>query len=1075
MILLTKVRPPQRRKDVLRRVRLLDTLHQNLHRKLTFVSAPAGYGKTTLLIDFAEDIDAQVFWYLIGPDDNDLGQFMRHVVAAFQQRIPDFGQGIEQSLAAPGSGPDPASLAAELINEIERRVTDFSLLVLDDYHLAGENEQIVDLIEHLLEHLPDQLRILMGSRSVYGIPTANLYIRDELITISAEELRFRPSELQRLVSQNYHVRLSQEQAEELAKRADGWIVAIMLAVRSMENGALPKFSGAMDQVYEFLAQEVVQRQKPELREFMLATSIFNDFDAELCNFVLERDDSERDLRALEDRNLFVTRTETNDGHNYRYHQLFSEFLRQRLEQSDPERLKALHQKAAAWFQRAEQWELAVRHKLEAGEAQTAAEWMDGIAYHFYTTGRQTQLGRWYEMLSNSPDLLRIAPHLLLYQAKAAGNQIDIETSERLLDIAEPALAERDEKEALANALTTRGMLRRYQGQYADAVRLAEEAQSLVQGNGSGSAGEKHQYFQAERLRALGNYYLGNTAEALQLLNQTVDGFRDLLGNSNGQDDQRYLFDLAQTLSDLGLFSLSAGKLLDAQKAFREALEIHTNKRHDLAAMSVARNNIAYLLHQIGDYKEAWHEYQLGLANAQASQRFRLQIGIHNGMGDLLRELDEWEDAERNYVRAIHIGEDHNLPRDLDVSYAGLAAIESSRGNFSKAMQFLREAASLNGEALTDQDYRLRQGCVYIDMQRLDLAADEFRTVLAGLSDNKKANATELLAAYYYAATQFKLGKTEDAINWLEKALRGVAVLGYDSFLVTASRHHADLLEAAHAHSASPQLKSLIKRVKDFKTGQGFLAGEESEIQAPSLHLEIRAFGSGEVRLDGELLSASDWRSTRARALFFYILDREKVRKESIGLEFWPDFSPGKVSSNFHATLWRVRQALGHKEAIQFEDDGYSLHPEISAWYDVNEFERLIEQSGQADISELGRTELLRQAVGLYSGNFLEDIYMDWVNERRDALQAHYVEALETLARRRYEAKQYSEAVDLYKKIVEADPYQDKVHLAIMQCHADAGSPSAARAHFQEYRQMLHDELNAEPIPALQAFIDQLAI
>ena len=178
MILLTKVRPPQRRKDVLRRVRLLDTLHQNLHRKLTFVSAPAGYGKTTLLIDFAEDIDAQVFWYLIGPDDNDLGQFVRHIVAAFQQRIPEFGQEIEQALAAPGSGPDAASLAAELINEIERRVTDFSLLVLDDYHLAGENEQIVDLIEHLLEHLPDQLRILMGSRSVYGIPTANLYIRD---------------------------------------------------------------------------------------------------------------------------------------------------------------------------------------------------------------------------------------------------------------------------------------------------------------------------------------------------------------------------------------------------------------------------------------------------------------------------------------------------------------------------------------------------------------------------------------------------------------------------------------------------------------------------------------------------------------------------------------------------------------------------------------------------------------------------------------------------------------------------------------------------------------------------------
>jgi ATP/maltotriose-dependent transcriptional regulator MalT/DNA-binding SARP family transcriptional activator len=1074
MILLTKVRPPQRRKDVLRRVRLLDTLHQNLHRKLTFVSAPAGYGKTTLLIDFAEDIDAQVFWYLIGPDDNDLSQFMRHVVAAFQQRIPDFGQGIEQSLAAPGAGPDSASLAAELINEIERRVTDFSLLVLDDYHLAGENQQIVDLIEHLLEHLPDQLRILMGSRSVYGIPTANLYIRDELITISAEELRFRPSELQRLVSQNYHVRLSQEQAEELATRADGWIVAIMLAVRSMENGALPKFSGAMDQVYEFLAQEVVQRQKPELREFMLATSIFTDFNAELCNFVLERDDTERDLRALEDRNLFVTRTETNDGHNYRYHQLFSEFLRQRLEQSDPERLKALNQKAAEWFRRAEQWELAVRHKLEAGEAQAAAEWMDGIAYHFYTTGRQTQLGRWYDILSDSPELLRLAPHLLLYQAKAAGNQIDIETSERLLDIAEPVLAERGEKEALANALTTRGMLRRYQGQYADAVRLAEEAQSLLRkqnGRGSGA----HQHYQAERLKALANYYLGNSEDAVQQLNKAITGLRELIEQSNNLDGQRVRYDLAQSLSDLGLFSISSGRLVDAQRAYREALEIHQSNRTDQAALALARNNMGYLYHQIGNYKEAWREYQLASQTAHATARHRVIISVANGMGAILNDLEELDEAKRHYKQAIQTGFDNELEAVLSTSFMGLADIERQRGNFNLASDHLREAASRRNQQINEPLYHILRGRNFLDMGQAQLALDEFNAVLESTTGKSRATPEECLANFFRAVALEQTGEKGPAREAMQATLKLLANLGYSNFFVVAARPSLDFIKAQQNDLDSPQLKSLIEDMELFSAGSTQLDVQPEKGLAPDLHLEVRAFGPGEVRLDGELLSASDWRSTRARALFFYILDGGKVRKEAIGLEFWPDFSPGKVSSNFHATLWRVRQALGHKEAIQFENDSYSLHPEISAWYDVNEFERLIEQSSQTDLSELGRTELLRQAVGLYSGNFLEDIYMDWVDERRDALQAHYIEALETLARRRYEAKQYSEAVDLYKKIIEADPYQDKVHLAIMQCHAAAGSPSAARAHFQDYRQMLHDELNAEPIPALQAFIDQLAI
>lgn len=209
-ILLTKVRAPQRRKDILHRVRLVDTIHQNLHRKLTYISAPAGYGKTTLLIDFANDVDAIVCWYLISPQDRDLVEFTRHIVAAFQQQIPQFGKELEEALSMPTAEHDPASLAAEIINEVERRIDDFCVLVLDDYHLAGENEVIVDFIENLLEHLPDHLRILIGSRSVYGIPTANLYIRDELITIGAEELRFRAEELQRLVRQNYHVRLFQE-------------------------------------------------------------------------------------------------------------------------------------------------------------------------------------------------------------------------------------------------------------------------------------------------------------------------------------------------------------------------------------------------------------------------------------------------------------------------------------------------------------------------------------------------------------------------------------------------------------------------------------------------------------------------------------------------------------------------------------------------------------------------------------------------------------------------------------------------------------------------------------------------
>ncbi|MEX1071293.1 MAG: hypothetical protein WEC37_01585, partial [Anaerolineales bacterium] len=504
-ILLTKVRAPQRRKDVLRRVRLVDLLHQNLHRKLTFVSAPAGYGKTTLLVDFASDVDALVCWYRIGPEDGDLVQFVHHIVAAFQQQIPEFGKALEERLTTPGSIADAATLSSELINEVEQKVQDFCVLVLDDYHLAGENQQIVDFIENLLEHLPDHLRILMGSRSVYGIPTANLYVREELITIGADELRFRAEELQKLALQNYRMRLTDEQAEEFAKRADGWIIAILLAVRTMEDGAMPKFTGAIEQVYEYLAEEVVNRQSKELRDFMLATSILGDFNEALCNYLLERKDAALFLRALEERNLFVSRTETREGNSYRYHQLFSEFLQDYFVRTQGERKQELHSRAARWHNERGEWENAIQHKLASGEKGEAATWMDNVAVEFYASGRQVLLARWVDELVRTPDKRQSAPRLLLYQAKSLVNQSQFETALALLDIAEPILEQEKDKESFANAIITRGMVYRFIGRHQEAITLAEQAQSELKPKGKTKLGS-HQWHQAERLKAVPAFY-----------------------------------------------------------------------------------------------------------------------------------------------------------------------------------------------------------------------------------------------------------------------------------------------------------------------------------------------------------------------------------------------------------------------------------------------------------------------------------------------------------------------------------------------------------------------------------------
>lgn len=1073
-IVLTKVRAPQRRKDVLRRVRLVDTLHQNLHRKLTFVSAPAGYGKTTLLIDFADDVDATVCWYRIGPEDSDLVQFVQHIVASFQQNYPGFGEALEERLNSPSSAPDSPSLATELINEIERQVQDFTVLVLDDYHLAGENQQIVDLLENLLEHLPDQLRILIGSRSVYGIPTANLYIRDELVTISADELRFRADELQKLVLQNYRMRLSQDEAEELAKRADGWIIAILLAVRAMENGAMPKFSGAMEQVYAYLAEEVVNRQSEELRDFMLAASILNDFNEQLCNYLMERKDSSLFLRSLEERNLFVSRTETKNGNSYRFHQLFSEFLQDYFRRHDPARMRKLHARAAEWHQNREEWELAIDHKTNAGERQEAAGWMDVVAGPLYASDRQRLLARWVGELAKAPDMRRYAPRLLLYQAKSLVNQSRFSESIELLDLAEPELAKQDDMEILANAQITRGMVERFTRNPKQAIKSARSAKKLLEEQVRHGK-ESRQWFQAERLEGISNFYVGNVATAIEHLNLAVAGLRELVDASEAKLKAIYLYDLAECLNDLGLIYITTGQMLNAQTSYQEALDIHIRIRSNLGALANARNNIAYLNHQVGHYPEAWREYSLALENARAANRAREQIAILSGRGELLVELEEYEEAQTNYEQAVALGTQANEMQELVSVFVGMARIQKSKQEYNEAMNLLRRAATLGNGHFDPNQYAVELGQIYLDMGQQELALTQFAAAGKSWEVGNSPTQAEVLATFQSARIEYGDGKREKAYELLERVLQGAAQLGYDQFIVATGKSSADFLTEAAEYVKSAQAINLAQRASEFRTGKIMLEpAVEAEEIAPT-GLEVQTLGAGDVRKNGELIPAAEWRSNRARALFFYILDQGRVRKEAIGLDFWADFSPAKVSSNFHATLWRVRQALGFKDSILFENDHYCLHPSISIWYDVNEFLNYVRQAASSSISSVERSELLRQAARLYNGPYLPDVYMEWADKRREELRGLYLDALVGLAKIESQNNRFAEAKELYEKIVALDPYRDETHLALMKCQVEIGSKSAAIAHYKRYKALLRKELNAEPMPELEGYFNQLAL
>ena len=321
---------------------------------------------------------------------------------------------------------------------------------------------------------------------------------------------------------------------------------------------------------------------------------------------------------------------------------------------------------------------------------------------------------------------------------------------------------------------------------------------------------------------------------------------------------------------------------------------------------------------------------------------------------------------------------------------------------------------------------------------------------------------------------YRLGQTHEAQNFLQKSISAAAKLGYDHFLVNATRRSPSSVVAIVEAWPNKHAQTIIKRAQEFQTGyQSLISRGEAKEEISELTLQVRSLGSDEIRLNAEILPNSAWKSARAKALFYFILDQVKVKRDDIALEFWPDFSKAKVNSNFHASLWRVRNALGSKHIISFDGDNYSINPQVDIFYDVTEYEEILHMLEASTLSIYERRNLCQQAIDMYQGEFLINVDMPWCDMRRNELRKKNLDLLVQFAEIEIERQHFDEASELYEQAIALEPYQDQLHLALMDCLVKMKSPTAAKAHFRQYKRILKDELGIEPLDELQRFYEAL--
>jgi len=660
-LLETKLYVPKPRRGLVARPRLSERLGRGAESKLTLISAPAGFGKTTLLAEWLAAVPAReqsVAWLSLDPSDNQPASFWPYLIAALQTVAP--GVGARALALLQESQPPPIeTVLATLLNELSG-VPNEIVLVLDDYHEVDTHE-IQGGMAFLLEHLPSHVHLVITTRADPALPLARLRAGGELVEIRAADLRFTPDEAAAYLNEVMGLDLAARDVAALERRTEGWIAALQLAALSMQGrddvaGFIAGFAGDDRYIVDYLVEEVLRRQPDRVRTFLLQTSILGRLSGPLCDAVTVQDGGKAMLEALDRGNLFLVPLDDRRRW-YRYHQLFADVLRAHLLDEQPDRVPDLHRRASEWYEQNGERSEAIRHAMAGGDVARAA---DLVELAIPATSQQRQeatLRQWLEALPD--ELLRVRPVL---------------------------------SNAYAGSLLVRGEVEGVEGRLRDAERWLRATDEAVDGP-AGRAGEMVVVDEAAFRRLPGSIAVHRAGQARILgdVAATVAHARRAL-DLVCEDDHLSRGGAAGLLA---LASWTSGDLEAASRWYADGMASLERAGHlsDVIGCALALADIRLAQGRLGEALRIF-ERGLALATGQGGHVLRGAADMHVGISTILLERDDLEGARQRLLQSVELGEENGLPQNRYRSRVAAARIRQAEGDLDGALELLGKAERL---------------------------------------------------------------------------------------------------------------------------------------------------------------------------------------------------------------------------------------------------------------------------------------------------------------------------------------------------------------------------------------------
>ncbi|MGJ7911531.1 BTAD domain-containing putative transcriptional regulator [Neobacillus sp. LXY-1] len=1055
-IIQTKLRIPTVKDDLIRRAKLTQKLKGISKYPLTIIHCAAGYGKSTALALFIKDEGMDCSWYSISSLDDDILPFLSHMIHSIRRMAPDFGTELLNYIETMDRfirNEEISLLSSLFINEVLETNHEITL-ILDDFHQIEQSYTINAWMENVLEHMPDNLHLVISSRSrpVWKLLT-KMKVTSRLLEISREDLILNIEEMELLLTDLYGLELAPNQLQMIYKMSEGWVIALCMIAQQLplKNDISDLFehsSQSLQDFFQYLVMEVFSKQPPIIQQFLEQTAIFEEIEEKLCAEVTGIQAAGGMLEQLKDRNLFIQKIGPN---HYRYHALFKEFLEDSFQKNHPGQYAVFHEKCARYYEKEELWEKALYHYKKIKHVRAMAAILQEKGFGMLGGG----------MLESLMDLLKMIPDtemeryyvLWLLTAEVYRYRSQYHEAEMCYDKAFSGAQKRQDHLGMSKALEGKAMI------YLDTIQPFHAEKLLY---------EAIQY--RERCSGL----IEENGKLYELLSE------NLLNSGKAKKAEKWL-EKAKKLNISSFDSNLEARLYLRTGRFEKAKNLLYLKKEEikmveLMSLPQAHRETDLLLALIeaftGEGENAKKLAQAGIQQGNSLKAPFVEACGWIRMGHAVQILNKYEIelAEKCYQTALEIMEELHIDRGKAEPLMGLCILYGKKGEFGRAMVAGRKALQETEKA---HDVWLSAliilcmgiACVYNERYAKALVfleqADE---LFEKCEDSYGQMLTKFWRSYLYF-----LEKKQDLFKEaIQPFLSLVQLHEYDFFF-----HKRSVFSPNDLQVFAPLLLESLK----LGIQNNFAAKTLEEMgittldSHPGYSIRVQTLGQFKIWIGDKEIGDKDWQREKAKEIFQLLVTKyEPLAKEQILGILWPNQDKKSADRDFKVALNSLHHVLepGRKARTDpffiIRNGGfYGMNPLAVVELDMVKFQEWL-QIGLNELDHDKAIEYLEKGLRLYYGDYLPDRrYDDWCIGKRESLMVYFLRGAEKMAQIMVRRENYDKSIYWCEQILARDQTWEEAYRLMMYCYYRKNNRPQAMKWYQKCLEVLEEELGVTPL------------